>query len=483
MKSLSPQTPAPAPASLPIPAVRTPAPRPVASLPVEPALQQVVPGEGRALEPQVQSRVEARLGHALERMRVAPATGGADLRVGAKDDACEHEARQLAAPQSRSPAPTESANRSQGFDFSRVRIHADARAARSAQGLAAQAYTAGRHIVFGAGRYRPESRAGEDLLVHELAHVAQQRAASLPTLIQREGETKTDEKKGTNPPAQAPAGQQLTFVLKAPDDGFTQDVKDYASNTLKDPSIIEVDNLDQVFDHLNAIKSAKGPKVTGIRIIGHGSTTGGIKMTPKGETDRRFVTAQELAKMAEDKNLQATASAVMAPGSSVEFWGCNIGATEQTTQAMSTLFQSEFKSTSDTLKAGYDEFLRRADKGEKGDTTVTVGKGKSARQVAVKRATSTVEIDARAKDNPNLKTDFDNWLVARHAELQADGDAPPQASRDDTIKYMRDLFDRSGGRIKHLKISSGSGEVRKSDKQKWMDRWKTVPIGGSGVTP
>src|SRR5436305_5555895 len=42
-----------------------------------------------------------------------------------------------------------------GHDFSRVRIHADARAAESAQALKARAYTLGRDIVFGTGEYRP----------------------------------------------------------------------------------------------------------------------------------------------------------------------------------------------------------------------------------------------------------------------------------------------------------------------------------------
>jgi hypothetical protein len=59
-------------------------------------------------------------------------------------------------------------------DFSHVRIHADGRAAQSAAGLNALAYTAGAHIVFGAGRFAPHSAGGRKLLAHELAHVVQQ---------------------------------------------------------------------------------------------------------------------------------------------------------------------------------------------------------------------------------------------------------------------------------------------------------------------
>jgi len=61
-----------------------------------------------------------------------------------------------------------------GHDFSRVRVHADARAAASARAVDAAAYTVGRDVVFGAERYVPSTSAGAQLLAHELAHVVQQ---------------------------------------------------------------------------------------------------------------------------------------------------------------------------------------------------------------------------------------------------------------------------------------------------------------------
>jgi uncharacterized protein DUF4157 len=60
------------------------------------------------------------------------------------------------------------------YDFSRVRIHTDETAGRSAFAIAAKAYAVGRHVVFGPGRYTPESQDGRRLLAHELAHVVQQ---------------------------------------------------------------------------------------------------------------------------------------------------------------------------------------------------------------------------------------------------------------------------------------------------------------------
>jgi uncharacterized protein DUF4157 len=65
-----------------------------------------------------------------------------------------------------------------GHDFSRVRVHADDRAASSAREINAAAYTVGRNIVFDSNRYHSSTGSGNPLLAHELAHVVQQEAAA-----------------------------------------------------------------------------------------------------------------------------------------------------------------------------------------------------------------------------------------------------------------------------------------------------------------
>jgi hypothetical protein len=61
-----------------------------------------------------------------------------------------------------------------GHDFSKVRIHADNRAAEAAEALNSHAFTIGADIVFGSGQYSPQTNAGRRLLAHELTHVVQQ---------------------------------------------------------------------------------------------------------------------------------------------------------------------------------------------------------------------------------------------------------------------------------------------------------------------
>ncbi len=63
-----------------------------------------------------------------------------------------------------------------GYDFSRVRVHTDARGAEAARAVRAHAYTQGEHIVFAGGRYTLGTEEGLRLVGHELAHVVQQSA-------------------------------------------------------------------------------------------------------------------------------------------------------------------------------------------------------------------------------------------------------------------------------------------------------------------
>lgn len=64
-----------------------------------------------------------------------------------------------------------------GHDFSQVRVHTDAQAARSAQAVDALAYTVGNDIAFAEDRYAPGAAHGRHLIAHELTHVIQQNHA------------------------------------------------------------------------------------------------------------------------------------------------------------------------------------------------------------------------------------------------------------------------------------------------------------------
>jgi hypothetical protein len=61
-----------------------------------------------------------------------------------------------------------------GYDLRRARIHTGPDAAGLARALSSSAFTLGRDIVFGDGRFSPGNEPGNRLLAHELTHVIQQ---------------------------------------------------------------------------------------------------------------------------------------------------------------------------------------------------------------------------------------------------------------------------------------------------------------------
>jgi len=107
-----------------------------------------------------------------------------------------------------------------GYDFSQVQIHNNPLAHRSSSEINALAYTHGNHIVFGVGKYRPETEGGKQLLAHELTHVVQQGSSiHLKRSIQR----LECEKPGAAPP-------RSPQESKNPIDKRAQAVIDLAAN-------------------------------------------------------------------------------------------------------------------------------------------------------------------------------------------------------------------------------------------------------------
>jgi hypothetical protein len=131
------------------------------------SVHEVLASPGRALDAESLSFFGSRL---TGNFRSVPIGSMAKLSVGPSNDEFEREAdgaaQRAISDQGHSP--------SRFRNFSHVRVHTDARAGESAKAVGALAYTAGANIVFAPGQFAPHSRAGQELLAHELTHVAQQ---------------------------------------------------------------------------------------------------------------------------------------------------------------------------------------------------------------------------------------------------------------------------------------------------------------------
>ncbi|MGA2353685.1 MAG: DUF4157 domain-containing protein, partial [Terriglobales bacterium] len=103
-----------------------------------------------------------------------------------------------------------------GVDLGKVRIHSDARAAESAQAVGALAYTVGRDVVFGSGRYSPATPVGRQLLAHELAHVVQQRGATGAAPLEVGASDSPYEREADSTAQQVTAGEPLSPVHAVP---------------------------------------------------------------------------------------------------------------------------------------------------------------------------------------------------------------------------------------------------------------------------
>lgn len=137
----------------------------------------VTPAPARRPQPPARLRDEAALEHDAER-QAAQATG---LPRATEAPLAVNSAAPPRAGTGGQPLPPALRQRFEphfGVDFGAVRIHDDAAAHALTRAAQAQASTLGHHIHFAVGRWQPQSRAGTELLAHELAHVAQAEAGA-----------------------------------------------------------------------------------------------------------------------------------------------------------------------------------------------------------------------------------------------------------------------------------------------------------------
>lgn len=133
----------------------------------------------------------------------------------------------------RLPAPTAAYFGARfGHDFSSVRVHTDATAARSAAAMDAHAWTTGLSIRFARGAYRPDTTEGARRIGHELAHVVQQQTGSPLSDEQAEEEAIRAETssaalvKGTGTPRTRVQRQRVRVIRTPETDDMVQHLLD-----------------------------------------------------------------------------------------------------------------------------------------------------------------------------------------------------------------------------------------------------------------
>lgn len=202
------------------------------------------------------------------------------------------------------PAPRAFMEARLGHDFSRVRVHADAAAARSARQIHASAYSLGPHVVFAGGPPSIATAEGRRLLAHELAHTVQQkdadagaasiRVGSASDASEREADAAaTALDRGRAPLTAAAAGG--TAVRRQPDDNPRQKTDDprpepfdpTGAPTVDIPGVGEMEVNPSVIapdmDGVPDFMRGKEVKLSDLRKVLDAIGLGRKKRDPKGE--------------------------------------------------------------------------------------------------------------------------------------------------------------------------------------------------------
>jgi hypothetical protein len=162
---------------------------------------------------------------ALERASLS--SRGSETEVGARAPPIVHDV--LRSPgQSLDPRTRDFMEHRFATDFSKVRLHSDAKAADSARAVNALGYTVGADVVLDPRRHDPASPDGLKILAHELAHVVQQRGHEVPdttSIVETPGNNAADPESGTTRPATGLSLMRLTPSKFRSDLGATPDEK------------------------------------------------------------------------------------------------------------------------------------------------------------------------------------------------------------------------------------------------------------------
>lgn len=129
-----------------------------------------VPGPGPAKEPPVPTESRRRDEPVVARKPASPSSVPAVTPAAARTIRASRGAGQPLAAADRSFYESRL-----GRDLGSVRIHDDPAAHQAARDVQARAFTYGQDIYFSAGRHRPGTQDGRELMAHELAHTVQQR--------------------------------------------------------------------------------------------------------------------------------------------------------------------------------------------------------------------------------------------------------------------------------------------------------------------
>jgi len=239
----------------------------------------------------------------------------------------------------------------------------------------------------------------------------------------------------------------IIFIIGKPNDGYTAGMTEYAKTTLKGQVHREVGNLEDICA-IAGEYAKQGVKFRTVRIVSHGQTNiGGVGMTPAGE-GWRFVRPDEIREMAKSPACKALRSS-MAKDGQVEFWGCYLGSVQEAGEAWSETFGAPVRSTTGEMRVATEQF-------------------------SLTRRGKPITSSSKVPTDKTSQKRWRGWLLAQHQRLAKSGEAPPLKTEAEKVAYMTDLFDRSGGTIRHRIVEDKKGRRYEPGSDAEMKLWSTT---------
>jgi len=250
-----------------------------------------------------------------------------------------------------------------GRDFSSVRIHADALAARSAAAVSARAFTVGEQIVFGAGAFGPGHPSGRELIAHELAHTVQQSRAG-GAFLQRQP-TGSAAPAQHPPPQQAPAHpppaprKDYVFIMGADRKGtgnpfYTEAARYFRGHLPNATMVLDKRNLD---DLLGWIAGHVKDPIGELYIVAHGNEDGTLAFGLNSASTDGHLTVTQLRSALHPSGGGASAltsvAGVVDAHTRIHIKGCDIGRTQEMIELIDEAFGGAGTVIAPTHEQGY----------------------------------------------------------------------------------------------------------------------------------
>ena len=248
-------------------------------------------------------------------------------------------------------SPLESRVRSQmerrfAHRFSDVRVHTDSAAAASANEIDANAYTVGKNIVFGSGRYAPQSTEGKALLAHELTHVVQNTGLAQPSVVRRQPKTDDSAKKKSAPktPIVAPPPRKdFVFIMGEDKDPkanpfYTAALRYFKAHV---PGAQFVTNVRNVTDLLSWISTNVKAPMGNVYIVSHANEDGTLSFGLNSADQDAKTSISELRGAlhpAKGGSALANVKSQVDAQTKIHIKGCDIGRTQDMVELIDEAF-------------------------------------------------------------------------------------------------------------------------------------------------